>query len=157
MSANPYAAPTARVADGGVQAAPALWNPNAAASWSLLLSPAFGSYLHLLNWRALGNADKEATGNGWFIASLVMLALYIGIALALPNFDMRYIGFGYLLAWYFAAAREQAKYVKDTFGNDYPRKGWGKALLIGVAAFIGYVVLAIMVGFVVGLASVAAQ
>lgn len=37
-------------------AAIALWNPNAAANWSLLFTPLFGAYLHMLNWRSLGEA-----------------------------------------------------------------------------------------------------
>jgi hypothetical protein len=47
MTTNLYAPPKAQVADiVQAEAAPALWNPGAAASWSLLLSPAFGAILH---------------------------------------------------------------------------------------------------------------
>ena len=54
MTPNPYAPPKAEVADvGRTEVAPALWNPNAAASWSLLFSPAFGAFLHMKNWQAL--------------------------------------------------------------------------------------------------------
>ena len=50
MNPNPYAPPTARVDDVATgDAAPALWNPNAAANWSLLFSPAFGAWLHMKN------------------------------------------------------------------------------------------------------------
>jgi predicted amidophosphoribosyltransferase len=28
----------------------AIWNPNAASNWSLVFTPAFGSYLHARNW-----------------------------------------------------------------------------------------------------------
>jgi len=144
--ANPYAAPSARVADAGSEAAPPLWNPNAAASWSLLLTPAFGALLHMLNWRELGEEGKAGAAKGWFIASLVMLVVYLVFAIAQPALDMRYLGFAYLLTWYFAAARGQARYVKDRFGNDYPRKGWGKPLLLGVAAFVGYFLVAVIAG-----------
>ena len=56
---NPFAPPQAEVADVPTgEAAPALWNPNAASSWSLLFSPIFGAYLHMQNWQALGQPDK---------------------------------------------------------------------------------------------------
>ena len=42
-----------------------------------------------------------------------------------------------LLALYFSSGRPQARYVKEKFGNDYPRRPWGKTLLLAVAAFIG--------------------
>ena len=62
MSSNPYAAPKARVEDDRRAAAAApIWNPSAAASWSLPFSPIFGAYLHMLNWRALGDEQKAAT------------------------------------------------------------------------------------------------
>jgi hypothetical protein len=144
-TANPYAAPTARVADAA-EAAPPLWNPNAAASWSLLFTPAFGAYLHMLNWRELGDERQAAAAKGWFSASLAVLGAYIALAVAVPDFDARYIGLAYLLTWYFAAARGQARYVKEKYGNDYPRKGWGKALLLAVAAFVGYFFVAVLVG-----------
>ena len=35
----------------------AIWNPNAASNWSIIFTPAFGSYLHALNWRTLGEEE----------------------------------------------------------------------------------------------------
>lgn len=152
-AANPYAAPVARVADAGAEVAPPMWNPNAAASWSLLFTPAFGAFLHMLNWRALGDPAKAGAARTWFIVSMVMLALYLVLAVLAPSFDMRFIGFGYLLTWYFAAARGQAKYVKDKFGNDYPRNGWGLPLLLGIGGVFAYIVIAVILGLIVGLAA----
>ena len=61
MSTNPYAPPKAVVADiAPRQDSPPLWNPNAAANWSLLLSPAFGAFLHMKNWEELGEPAKAA-------------------------------------------------------------------------------------------------
>ena len=60
---NPYAPPTAAVADIGTATAaprPPLWNPGAAASWSLLLSPVFGAILHMKNWQAMGEQTAGA-------------------------------------------------------------------------------------------------
>jgi len=140
MTTNPYAPPTAVVADVQQnESAPAIWNPNAAANWSLVFSPAFGAFLHMLNWRALGELQREATARLWFIAALCMLALYL------------VLGFGFLLVWYFSAARGQAKFVKEKLGKSYQRKGWPKPLLIALAAFAGYILVAFLIGLVLGL------
>ena len=58
MSLNPYSPPGAIIDD--VMNAPPLWNPNAAANWSLLFSPAFGAFVHMKNWQALGEPEKAA-------------------------------------------------------------------------------------------------
>lgn len=136
----------------------AIWNPNAASNWSLVFSPAFGSYLHALNWRTLGEPEKEKSAMGWFYFSLVMLLLYVFMGLFMVDPEKadgasRGLGFIYLIVWYFSVGRAQAKYVKAKFGSTYPRRPWGKPLLIGVAAFIGFIVAAGIVGAVVGVAS----
>jgi len=64
----------------------------------------------------------------------------------------RAVGLGYLLVWYFAAGREQAKYVKKKWSKDYPRRGWGKPILIAIGAFVGYFLVAVAAGIAVGLA-----
>lgn len=155
-SVNPYAAPKAQVSDVAEGAQP-IWNPNAAASWSLLFSPAFGSCLQMLNWRALGESQKADDARGWLIVSLAMLVVYVLIGVFASNAQAadtlsRAVGLGYLLVWYFAAGREQAKYVKEKWGKDYPRRGWGKPILLAIAAFFGYFLLAVAIGFAIGLA-----
>jgi hypothetical protein len=156
VTTNPYRPPMARVADRQERRqAPELWNPNAAANWSLLFSPAFGSFLHMLNWRALDETEKAGTAKGWFIASLVMLAVYLVLTFVFIDSKAvdggtRALGLAYLLVWYFSAGRAQARYVKEKFGKSYPRRGWAKPLLLGVLATIGYMAIAIAVGLLVG-------
>jgi hypothetical protein len=156
MSINPYAPPKAtddvEVAAVGSQA-PALWNPGAAANWSLLFTPAFGAYLHMLNWRALGEVKKAATAKGWFYASVAFIVAVSSVAALLPDSPMlgRYVGLGFLVAWYYGAAREQTTYVKERFGTQYPRKGWGKPLSIGVLLIVVLVFVAGAIGVAVGL------
>jgi hypothetical protein len=133
----------------------AIWNPNAAANWSVLLTPAFGSYLHMRNWRVLERPEQAARAKVWFHVSLALLVVYIFLGLIVSDQQManglgRILGLGFLFAWYFAAARAQAQYVKATFGKDYPKRPWGKTLLIAVACVLGYVVLAILIGFLFG-------
>jgi hypothetical protein len=155
MSTNPYAAPKAKVEDAphAVPAQP-IWNPGAAASWSLPFSPAFGSYLHMLNWRALGEQEKAATAKAWFMASLALLPVYIALSMAAlhgwqpADGISRALGIGFLVAWYFSAAKGQARYVKERFGKDYPRKPWGKALLIALGLMLAYVAVSFVVGFI---------
>lgn len=75
VTPNPYAPPQAEVADiAGERNPPPLWNPNAAANWSLLFSPAFGAFLHMKNWQALGQPNKATSAKVWFVLSLVVLA-----------------------------------------------------------------------------------
>ena len=134
----------------------AIWNPNAAANWSLLFSPAFGAYLHMLNWRSLGQPGRAAAAQHWFLASLTMLLVYVllGVFMAdsrAADAASRGLGFVYLITWYFAAGRSQARYVKEKFGADYPRKPWGRALGLAVAGLAGYFFLAVVVGVIAGL------
>jgi hypothetical protein len=158
MNVDPYAAPEARLADTvpgtGV---PVLWNPAAAAAWSLLFSPAFGAMLHMLNWRALGNAEKEAAAKSWFIASLVVFAMFTVCALMLPQggaFDVKIhaVGLGYLLVWYLSTGRVQVRFVKARYGSEYQRKAWRKPLAVALSAVLAYLIAILAMAFVFGLA-----
>jgi hypothetical protein len=80
VATNLYAPPKAQVADiVSGEAAPALWNPGAAASWSLLFTPAFGAFLHMKNWEVLGESDKAAAAKTWVV---IIIATIIGLAVA---------------------------------------------------------------------------
>jgi len=157
VTVNPYAPPKADVADVvGSQVAPPLWNPNAAANWSLLFSPIFGAFLHMKNWQVLGEPAKASAAKVWVV---VGIAVFVVLALAsalVPNEKAtdglsRVVAIALLFSWYFASARHQAAYVKARFGTAYPRKGWSKALLLAVLALVGFVVALGAIGFLVGL------
>ena len=139
--ANPYAAPTARVDEGqsDQDEAPDLWNPEAGGAWSLLLSVAFGAWITLQNWKALGEEKQIATSRVWFIVSVIVVVLVILLPMG------RLLGFPYLIIWYFAQNRPQIKYVKERFDGDYPRRPWLKVLLL---AFLLIIVCSMAVGFV---------
>ena len=133
----------------------AIWNPNAAANWSLIFTPAFGSYLHMLNWRSLGETDRAAASQKWFYIGIGMLVLYVFLALLISDEKAadaatRGLGFIFLLSWYFGSARAQAKYVKAKLGTTYVRRPWGKALGLAVAALFGYFVASLIFGLLVG-------
>jgi hypothetical protein len=130
-------------------ARPHLWNPNAAANWSLLLSPAFGAYLHAANWRALGKPDRAAANMVWVWATVAFLLVSI-VTLFVPESKtlegvMRFAGLGLLLSWYFSQGRPQAKYVKETLGDDYIKKGWGLPLLVGWVVVGAYVAIVFVI------------
>lgn len=124
---------------------PNLWNPNVAANWSLLLTPAFGAYLHAINWRALDNPERVKANIMWVWVTLVFLAINLG-TIFLPESKyvdriMQLAGLGILLGWYFTQARSQVRYIKKAFGNSYVKKRWGLPLLMGVAAIGAYCVV----------------
>jgi len=153
---NPFAPPTAVVADVGsartTEPAPPLWNPRAAAGWSLLFGPLFGSLVHMKNWQALGEKEKAATSKAWAMASLAFIVL-TALSAALPDsprIDMafRAAGFGLLVGWYYSSGRAQNGFILARFGYDYPRKGWAQPLLLAlaaVAAFFGVIYVVVIV------------
>lgn len=108
-----------------------LWNPTVAANWSLLFSPAFGAYIHMLNWRALGYSEKANSSRGWFIGGLVLSLFGLGLIV--------------LIAWYFASAKEQIKYIKTHYGDSYPKKSWGKPLSIALGISLVSLILVIAI------------
>jgi hypothetical protein len=141
MERNPFAPPAANVSDViAAEAAPPLWSPNAAANWCLIFTPIFGSYLHMRNWRALGQDERAAASKRWFVACCLINGTTIAL-IGLPGTQsiygvFRLLSFLLLISWYFASARGQAKYVKEHFGKDYPRKSWGPPLGFGLLAWI---------------------
>jgi len=151
-SVNPYAPPSAEIADVAVhEASPALWNPNAAACWSLIFSPVFGGILHMKNWQAMGRPEEAASSRNWVIGTLLVLVATIVMAVVLPDskfMDLlsRFFGFGTLIAWYYAIGKSQNAAVLARYGKDYARKGWGKPLSLAVLALIGFLVLAVIIG-----------
>jgi hypothetical protein len=151
MDNNPYAPPRANLdapgRPGGAAEAPALWNPAAAARWSLLFSPIFGAAIHMKNWQALGEPEKAATSRTWLIACLALSLLLLASAFVLPDspaLDIlsRVAGFGMLIAWYVGSAKRQVSYVAERFGTTYPRRGWGMPLLYGTLVYVAIFVAA---------------
>lgn len=137
--------------------APPLWNPDAAACWSLLLTPAFGAWLQMKNWTALGEDEEAAASRRWFVGVLVLLIGLPLVQLFLPalhiNGIANVIGLPLLLAWYYSSARPQARYVRQRFGKTYPRRGWGRALLAAVLVLLAIGIASATLGFFVTLAS----
>lgn len=128
----------------------AIWNPNAAAGWSLVFTPVFGTILQMLNWRALGEPQRAAIAKGWVVASCILLALSLA-PIQSEEVDrlLRLVNFVYLVGWYFSAGRAQARYVNARLGASYPRKPWAKPLLLGLAGLLAVVALTFALSFLV--------
>lgn len=127
---------------------PQLWNPNAAANWSILFTPAFGAYLHAANWRALGKPDRARTNMVWFWATIVFLIFILG-SVVLPQTKhsedaQRMVGAGLLLGWYFSQGRPQVQFVKETYSKGYVKKPWGPPMLIAISCFLGYFAVCVL-------------
>jgi hypothetical protein len=130
-----------------------MWNPNAAANWSLLFSPAFGAYLHMKNWEALGDEEKAHDSQVWMVITLAFVFGSTIFAMVSPGATaldglLRLGGVILLLSWYFSSARAQAKYVKAQFGKDYPRKGWSKPLGFAILVGVLYVIFVMVAGVI---------
>jgi len=153
---NPYAPPQADVEtiDRPVAAAPALWNPNAAASWSLLFSPIFGAILHMKNWQALGETQKAATSKAWAIGSAICIAVlalspvFVSDSKAMDALG-RFSGLALLISWYYAVGKSQQTYVMAKFGKTYPRRGWSKPLLAAIGVLLGFFALLFIAGLLI--------
>ncbi len=155
MDDNRYAPPKAVVDDAphGTQAAPPLWNPNAAASWCLLFTPIFGALLHMKNWQALGEPERANAARSWLLAAIVVLVGSTLVALFAPRVPgVRLLNFAFLIAWYYASAKPQAGYVLARFGKDYPRRGWLAPILAAIGAIVAYVVVLGILVAAIGLA-----
>ena len=93
----------------------------------------------------------------WVVMSLVFI---VGLSVAaglLPDSKAldaatRSFGLVLLVAWYIAAGRAQATLVKQRFGRNYPRKGWGQPLLWAFGAVIGFFALVFVIAFAAGMA-----
>ena len=150
---NPYAPPKSVVTDVGTdESAPTIWNPSAAANWSLLFSPIFGATLQMMNWQALGEPEKADSSKKWAIFSIIFFVLLTLSGFVFPEVELvnalsRPLSLALLFSWYFASARIQQRYVKEKFGQSYPRKGWLKPLLLAIVAVIGLIVVTGLIGF----------
>ncbi len=158
-SNNRFAPPGANVDDAGADGsggarenAPALWNPNAAANWSVLFTPMFGAWLHMKNWQALGQPAKAAEARHWVIGSALLIFCLSLLSVLAPGNLLadfpRLIGLALLFGWYFASGRPHARFVAKRFGRDYPRKGWGRPLAAVVLGIVVYIVVVTLIALV---------
>ncbi len=99
---------------------PRLWNPAAAAWWSLLLSPAFGAWLHAANWRTLGNRECARTNILYFwlviaviVASLSLMFVKEPTIVKLIDRAEKPLAACLFFGWYVGLGREQVQHVRS--------------------------------------------
>jgi hypothetical protein len=151
MKGSPYSPPKVdleTVPQGAT--VPYLWNPHAAAGWSLLFTVIFGALVLRRNWLALGERERAAWQVGWIVGGLLWLLLALPAFLFLPgpfgSLFGRFAGLVILLGWYATSVRRQHAYIAERWGRSYPRKSW----LLPLA--LGFLVLAPLVFFLAALA-----
>ncbi|MBB2487791.1 hypothetical protein H5407_21350 [Mitsuaria sp. WAJ17] len=135
---------------------PRLWNPNAAALWSLFFSPIFGAILHMKNWQAMGETVKAAEARQWVVGLSAAMGLLLLLTLFLPmspaaDLALQLAGLVLLLAWYYGTGKAQATRVLARYGRGYPRKSWVEPVLIGFAILAGLFVVTVGLGFLMDL------
>jgi hypothetical protein len=130
---------------------PPLWNPNAAALWSLLFSPAFGAFLHARNAEALGRTEEAKANRFFFRGTLAFVGLVTLVGVLVPRLPdsvwtalSRGGGIGVLVGWYLSVGSKQIRYVKETWHDAYPRRPWTRPLLVAVACFFAYFIAIVL-------------
>lgn len=119
---------------------PALWNPDVAAVLSLFLTPAFGAFVHMDNWNALGEPAKAANSKAWLIAGLLLVA-FLPLLFTLENKVgvKGVVGLSliiFLLCWYFICAQVQTKFIRARFGTVYLHNSWWRPIFFAFAVSI---------------------
>lgn len=118
---------------------PELWNPKAAAIWAFFLNPILGAWLHAHNWHELGFETKARKHWQfiWCILAFYVVATVVGLVAGfkLPLYTSVLLWCG----WFLTLGKEQIAFVNREVGDDYDRLGWGKPILLTLAAFVGYV------------------
>ena len=133
-SPAPASAP-ASVGNPGLE----LWNPNAAALWSLLFTPIFGSSLMMMTWKAMGNKAEADKSLCWLVVSAVVtlaLGLLSDAVAQLSDAVCTGGGILLLLVWYFLSASKQISHVKKEFGETYQRKNRMVPLVIAGGSLV---------------------
>jgi len=119
----------------------------------LLLSPIFGSILHMKNWQALGEPEKAAKSKQWALGSTGFFVLLVLLGALLPDSKALEAGsrgasIGLLIAWYSLSGKPQVSYVKSRFGKAYIRKSWALPLLYAVLCFAAFVAVFVVAALV---------
>jgi hypothetical protein len=132
-----------------------IWNPNAVANWSIIFTPVFGSYLNMLNWQSMGERTLAEQAKKWFYASIAVILSILLMGIFLPyseavDLSRRLMAIGYLATWYYSSALPQMMYVKKRYGDIYPHRPWGKALLYAMGIAVAYMACTCALGVAAG-------
>lgn len=141
-----------RTRQGGSQQ-PYLWNPKAVVLWALFLSP-LAVWLHAENWEELGEPQKAKKNRFFvflvigFVLGTTLITIITGIRIPLYASTLLWLG------WFLTMGREQMDFVRSTFGEDYERRPWGKALGLVVLAIVGLIFAGVILALLAQIAGV---
>lgn len=129
-----------------VPSVPELYNPAAAAAWSLLFTPVFGAWCILQNCKSLNDRRGVSRARQW-IAGLTAVMILL---MFLPSNLMDKLGSCLLLLiWLWGHWRPHAGKIGETV-PEYRKKGWLRPIfcvcgLLFLIALLGTVVLMVAV------------
>jgi len=112
----------------------ALWNPDAAAAWSLWVTPLFGTVLQWLNARTLRDADLARTSLQWVAVCAIATAFAMAHMLQHEQSVASLQVASSLLSplaciWYIASGREHSKRIIACHGRRYRKRSIVLALV----------------------------
>ena len=126
-----------------------LWDPEAAALWSLLFTPIFGCFLITKNWTRLGEDSRAKSSMLWLGGSVVLVFFnYLLVVSANVQSSVQklltifvcgssFMYIGFYAAVYYQCLRPQAMYLKAKFPDaSYPCRGFGKPIGIAVSCWV---------------------
>jgi len=124
-----------------------LFNPNPAASWSILLTPIFGAYIVYHNWKVLDEREAQWHSRIWIIG----LSVLYFILLFTPWLEDWATGLETvsLVLWYLLECRFQVKWIKNREIH-YVKQSWLEPLSIGVPLTLGILIISIILYFFTG-------
>lgn len=128
-----------------------VFSPDGAALWSLVLTPAFGTVLHVLNARSLQEARLQRIAWAWLAVMLPATAAGLYLAARIQPGVLAPLRASLVLSfptvvWYFLGAHQQSRYLLERHGPRYPRRPlWLPAL---AAAFASMALAALVAEFV---------
>lgn len=124
-----------------------IYNPNPAASWSVILTPLFGAYIIRENWLVLGNAEAAKRSFFWLIGLGLLYFLFFFTGL-FDDFDYL-VHLAALIIWYILECKPQVKFLKEQ-KLQYEKRPWLKPLGIGFAIWLIVVILSIIITAIFG-------
>jgi len=118
-----------------------IWNPNAAATWSIVFTPVFGCVLHSLNWQSLKEFERGNNTYSWMWIWVGVLTLYVIIAKKANGDDeilaaMQLVYLIFFISWYFIDAKAQISYIRSRYGSYYKKRSWFIPILAGATATV---------------------
>jgi hypothetical protein len=119
----------------------ALWSPDLAAWFSMLLTPIFGATLHWMNSRALGERKLQRAATTWLVLSFVATSVGFWLlrgqewSVTMPLRVSGVLSI-YTATWYLFGAHAQSRFITRSFGIKYPHHRMLKAVAFAVALLL---------------------